>query len=272
MGVHRTMQFELGSAPTLRARRWEGDLAPFDSIALAEMDSVALLERRDTKYVLSEAQFAAQLPELTDLYRTLEVGGQRVHAYRTLYFDSDRLDLFRAHHVNRPNRYKVRSRMYVDSSLSFFEVKSRNARQRTLKARTPTAKLLTEITANETAFIASNAPYPSGDLAPRLLNAFSRITLVNLALGERLTFDFCLLFAANDECVELPGVVVAELKQPRAAPTSPFAVLMRRMNLHSTSFSKYCVGVSLLYGGVKHNRFNPQLRLARRIIGECNVE
>ena len=272
MGVRAAMQVELELPSTGLPKPWETDLAGFASVSLAEMDAVALLERRDTKYVLSEAQFAAQLPKLMYCYRALDLGGVRMHSYRTVYFDSDRLDLFRAHHVNRPNRYKVRSRTYVDSSLSFFEVKARNARQHTLKARTPTDHLLTEITADETAFIASNAPYPTGDLAPRLLNTFSRVTLVNLALCERLTFDFGLVFAANDDCVTLPGLVVAELKQLRAAPSSPLAVLMRQMNVHSSAFSKYCVGVSLLYAGAKHNRFNPQLRRVRRITGECDVE
>jgi hypothetical protein len=161
--------------------------------------------------------------------------------------------------------------MYVDSCTAFFEVKSRDARCHTHKARIRTEHLETAVLPEHVAFIQDHAPYPAGELSPRLLNTFSRATLVDLVRGERLTLDFAVTFAANGEIAELPGLVVAELKQPRAARRSPFAQLMRESNVHPGAFSKYCVGVSLLYPGIKHNRFNPQLRLARQIAGECNV-
>jgi hypothetical protein len=57
----------------------------------------------------------------------------------------------------------------------------------------------------------------------------------------------------------LPGLVVAELKQPRSAHDSPFLALAREAHLHPSGFSKYCIGVSLLYPGIKHNAFKPEL-------------
>ena len=50
-----------------------GQLAPFEPVSLAEMDSVALFERRDTKFVLSETRLAAFLEALAGRYRVLEI-------------------------------------------------------------------------------------------------------------------------------------------------------------------------------------------------------
>lgn len=243
----------------------------FQPLSLEEMDAVALLERRDTKFVMSERQLAEILPRLATGYRVLEVEGRRLHAYRTVYFDTPGLDLFLAHHNAKPVRFKVRSRLYADSRTAFFEIKARDARDNTVKSRTSTAGMVTALTAVEARFIAAHAPGPAGDLSPRLLNSFSRITLVDLERGERLTLDVGLAFAANGEIAGLPGLVVAELKHGRATRDSPFIALARSMNLHPSAFSKYCVGVSLLYPGIKHNRFNPELRLARRISGDLDV-
>lgn len=72
-------------------------LARFAPITLAEMDGVSLLNRVDTKYLLSEATLAAILPSLASEYRVLEIDGRRAHRYRTLYFDTPDLDLYRRH-------------------------------------------------------------------------------------------------------------------------------------------------------------------------------
>ncbi|MCC6267870.1 MAG: polyphosphate polymerase domain-containing protein [Dehalococcoidia bacterium] len=248
-----------------------GQLVPFEPVSLAEMDSVALFERRDTKFVLSETRLAAFLEALAGRYRVLEIDDTRVHGYRTVYFDTPGLGLFYDHHNARARRFKVRSRMYVDSHASYFEIKAKDGRENTVKSRTRTQRMVTAVSPVESTFIETHAPYPLGELAPRLLNSFSRITLVDLERGERLTLDLGLTFAANGEVAGLPGLVVAELKQPRAAHDSPFLALARETNLHPSGFSKYCIGVSLLYPGIKHNAFNPELRLARRITGATDV-
>jgi hypothetical protein len=40
---------------------------------------------------------------------------------------------------------------------------------------------------------------------------------------------------------------------------------MRQMGIRKTGFSKYCVGVSLLYPEIKHNRFRAAHRLIARL-------
>jgi hypothetical protein len=110
---------------------------------------------------------------------------------------------------------------------------------------------------------------PPRALEPKLWNAFQRITLVGRRHAERLTFDLGLSFETSPRhSVELPGIVVAELKQHGIDRTSPFARLVRAARVQPVSVSKYCVDVSLLHGGVRHNAFKPTLRTLNKLMKE----
>ena len=87
----------------------------------------------DAKYV-SPAAFAAWLSGST--HRVLEIDGRRVFGYRSTYFDTPDLRLFRDHVQRRRRRYKCRTREY-DSGVRMFEVKLKGARGRTVKYRMP---------------------------------------------------------------------------------------------------------------------------------------
>ena len=87
----------------------------FDPISLAQMDEVALLDRTDTKYVMNEGQLFTALISLTGYYQILDINGIRLNHYRTLYFDTTNFALYLRHHADGRNRYKVRSREYVDT-------------------------------------------------------------------------------------------------------------------------------------------------------------
>ncbi|MCC7362974.1 MAG: polyphosphate polymerase domain-containing protein [Dehalococcoidia bacterium] len=240
-------------------------LAGFDPITLAEMDAVALLDRRDTKYVFDTDTLERLLPALADSYRVLEEAGTRVHAYETTYFDSPRFDLYQAHHRSQPQRLKVRSRQYLDSGLSFFEIKRKTGQDRTVKSRVRTPGMLRAMTAEAADFVTERAGRELLGLEPRLDNAFYRVTMVSRTGAERLTIDTGLTFVAGDRRLELPGLVIAEVKQPVASRESVFVSAMRAAHEHATAFSKYCIGVALLYPGNKHNRFKPELRRVSRL-------
>ena len=57
--------------------------------------------------------------------RALEIDGLRQFGYTSTYLDTDELDSFRATAHKRARRGKVRTRRYLDSGLSFLEVKTR---------------------------------------------------------------------------------------------------------------------------------------------------
>jgi hypothetical protein len=253
-------------------------LSRFAPIDLPEMSHVALQDRTDTKFVLSERQLYQALAALAGQYRVLDIDGVRLNRYRTLYFDTADLALFQQHHTRRRHRYKVRSRHYVDSRLSFLEVKRKLKGDRTLKNRMPTIGLLTRLTPEASAFLSDALPFAPCALRPALWDEYTRITLVSAGEHERLTLDLNLRFLrpeislATDCAVALPGVAIAEVKQHRLNRNSAFIGQMRALGVRPISFSKYCAGVILLYEGVKHNRFKAKMRVVERIIREERYE
>ena len=73
-------------------------LNSMDAISLAEMDAHALMNRIDTKYVLSAEHLANLLENVRDDYRVLSVEGIRLSPYRTLYFDTPDCECYIQHH------------------------------------------------------------------------------------------------------------------------------------------------------------------------------
>ena len=244
-------------------------LSRFAPTTLAEMDAVALLNRSDTKYLLTTSRLGALLEALAGEYLVLEIGGARLHHYQTLYFDTPDFALFRRHHAGAAVRHKVRGRAYLDTGLSFLEVKAKDNKGRTLKHRLRTGSLAAGLRAEERAFVAAHAPVAPEALEPKLWNDFHRITLVGVRRTERVTIDLGLSFEADARhAADLPGIVVAELKQHGVDRTSPFMHQMRAARVRPAGMSKYCVGVSLLSQDVKHSAFKPTLRTLERLIEE----
>ncbi len=63
--------------------------------------------------------------------------GSRCFAYDSVYFDTAQLDSYLLAAHGRRRRYKIRTRTYVDSAISFLEVKTEGAREATVKERIP---------------------------------------------------------------------------------------------------------------------------------------
>lgn len=238
----------------------------FEPITLEKIAAVALQDRHDTKYVLTRPQLVEALAAVGDAYTVLEVAGRRVSRYRTQYFDTAAFDLYLAHHNGNPRRYKVRSRTYVETAKSFVEVKYKGKRWRTLKTRA--AAEGRTLAAGAAAALVARHPRLAGlDLRPAVLSSFSRITLASRHRPERVTIDVNLSYAAEGRQMALPGVVIAEVKQSGLGRTSAFGDVLRRLGVRPRGFSKYCVGVALLYAGIKRNRFKRQLRLVEEMAG-----
>ena len=260
---------------TPAARRVPGSQAPpdlacllgrFAPITLAQMDGVALQDRTDTKFVFPARLLHPALAALTEQYRILEIDGVRLHRYYTLYFDTDDWALYHRHHAGARNRYKVRSRRYVDTGRSCLEVKLKTKVDRTIKHRLPTPDVVSHLTPEASAFVRAYLPARTHDLLPCLSNGFSRITLVSTVRQERLTLDVGVHFRGEPRTVALPWIVIAEVKQARHAHTSDFMRLMRAHHVRTVGFSKYCIGVTLPYPEVKHNNFKAQHRLLAKLM------
>ncbi len=241
-------------------------IGQYDPITLPEMHAVALLNRTDTKYLLRADQLCRALGQLGSKYRVLQVDGARLNRYQTLYFDTPDLALYRRHHAGGRNRYKVRYREYVDSELYYLEVKFKTNKNRTIKSRRRARAVRAEFGGRELDFVRAHFPYDVQALRPALWNEFTRITLVSKRRVERLTLDLHLRFWHNEARASLPGIAVAEVKQQGFSLRSDFIGQMRALNLRPTGFSKYCMGVSKLYPGVKSNNFKPRQRLVDKLL------
>jgi hypothetical protein len=233
--------------------------AGFAPISLEQMNAVALLNRIDTKFVLRTGQLLNTLAALQNDYWMFTINGHRLNHYRTLYFDTCDFELYQAHVNGRAERYKVRSREYIDSQVSFLEVKHKTRKDRTIKDRIPTTHAATHMTREATHWLREVCPLDGNALEPKLWNTFTRMTLVSKHCCERVTLDIDLAFYTADRMVQLDNIVIAEAKTDAGNRTSPFFAQMRAQKIHPHGFSKYAIGVTMLYDQVKKNAMKPQL-------------
>ncbi len=234
-------------------------------ISLKEMDSVALMDRTDTKFVFRQSDLLLFLEEIKSEYRVLEVKGNRISRYETLYYDTNKFDLYLAHQRGKPGRYKIRSRKYVESDLNFFEVKYKTNKGRTIKNRVKQNEISGIIENEAEVLLNEKTPIIAAQLEAKLWTNFSRITLVNNKYPERVTIDLNLNFKNDDGDATIDNLVIAEVKQDKSV-SSPFLNLMKKNHVRKGSMSKYCYGVINLFNQIKHNSFKPSLILIKKTL------
>ena len=234
-------------------------LRKFEPISLKEMDRVKLMNRVETKFLFGLDQLMEILEELMDDYQVVKIDGNMLPAYRSLYFDNAEFFFYNEHHRERTSRYKVRYRTYVDSNLSFLEVKHKY-KGRTNKKRIKVEDMVQEMPEPHRNFL-KELMVPKADLQPVMMNTYNRITLVAKHAVERLTLDINLNFEFGNKQKELKNIVIAELKQERITRDSPFYKVVREKEMRPYRISKYCMGIIHLYGqeNIKYNRFKKKL-------------
>ncbi|MCP4219523.1 MAG: VTC domain-containing protein [bacterium] len=244
-------------------------LKSFKPITLGEVGDSLFKNRYDTKYLFQPQQLPQLLEQLVDNYRILEVENRVVQDYESLYFDNDKFKFYMDHHNGKLNRYKVRYRKYGNSRLMFIEIKFKNNKSRTQKWREKidtTNYAHQTITDKETMFIDSLFHYNPGELFPRFLVGYSRMSLFHKEKNEKLTLDWNLSYTLGEDVKTYKNLVIAEVKQARPALHSEFSLLMRGRGISPVSFSKYCFGISRFYGDLKQNRIKPGVRLVEETI------
>lgn len=240
-------------------------MADFIPITLEEMDGVKLMDRTDTKYLFTRAQLPTIIEELKKDYRVLEIKGNRFSQYESLYLDTRNFDLYHQHHRGKTNRFKIRFRKYVESELTFFEVKFKNNKGRTIKDRVKHKQEIDGIVLDKAeTLLKEKTSLLATNLEAKLWVNYSRITLVNKNSPERVTIDLDLSFKNKDQDKLIQNLVVAEVKQDKAT-TSAFIKLMKKLHIREGSISKYCFGVICLFEKVKHNNFKPKINALNKI-------
>ena len=241
----------------------------YHPVSLEELDQVRLMDRVETKFVLNLNRLPQVLQEMESGYRILDTAATRIHTYKTVYFDTPALKLYQLHHQGKLNRYKIRFRKYCNSELSFFEIKFKNNRGRTIKKRILQRNCETIIDGKAKALIKVRTPFDPDSLAPVLEIRYDRMTFVNRDFTERITLDTGLTFRKGSEEYAIPDLCIAEVKQERSEPAG-FPCLMHRIHVQPLSVSKFCLGIIHLYPEIRKNNFKPKLLYIQKILKNVN--
>ena len=252
----------------------------FEPISLAQMESVKLMNRIDTKYAVSIAVLPLLLEGAKADYFVQEIDGKRIATYDTMYYDTETLDMYVRHHDRQLVRQKIRVRQYVDSNLTFLEIKRKNNKGRTSKKRivvpgfdinadTPSIlkhKRKEDELLTVAEFIDGKSRYTWDNISPHLWTKFHRITLVNKAKTERLTIDMDLVWdnVVSGEKKTFEDLVIIELKRDGNVP-SRMTHIMLDHRIHPLKISKYCIGTALTTPNIKKNRFKSKIRKIEKL-------
>jgi len=241
----------------------------FEKCSLSEMDSVKLMNRVDTKYVLNLSDFLEVLPNLISDYKCLQIDGKSLLSYKNQYFDDSEFLCFKEHHRKKPKRFKVRIRKYIETDTTFLEIKKKN-KGRTDKARIVVGDFVKSLKPEHLSFI-NKTLGKECDLIPSLWNDFQRITLVNKSKTERLTLDFNLSFEFKGKKKIYPNIVIAELKQSNVNRTSSFYKELKKRLIRPYRVSKYCIGSMDIYSknDLKANRFKKKSLYINKLNNAC---
>ena len=229
-------------------------LSSFEPISLNQMDEVKLMNRTDTKFVFEYSLLEKVMEEIKAHYYVLDIDGVRLNAYRSLYFDTEDFKFYFEHHNGKKNRNKVRYREYIDSGLCFLEVKKKNNKGKTIKERIKVAKIPDSMTEEGNRFVHQTMGRDDA-LVPKHWNKFSRITLVNKHIKERLTIDIDITFEAEERHSQLDNMVIAEVKQEKVNYASTFMRVIKKHRVRPFRISKYCMATASLFPILKNNNF-----------------
>lgn len=241
----------------------------FTGISLEGLNRAPLMNRTDQKFAFKLEELPNILEAIQNDYDVLNIEGKVIFDYTSQYFDDSDFTFFSDHHRGIPNRFKVRMRTYVDTGMSFLEVKEKS-KGRTDKKRIPIAAISSDFTEEQEAFLTKRLRKKM-HLKPVMMNSYRRITLVNKHCEERLTIDFDITNGTLDDpdsnAQTLQQIVIAELKQPKTDRTSPFFKVMRERNIRPFRISKFCFGMMDVYDRqtIKSNFFKAKQLFIRKL-------
>jgi hypothetical protein len=211
------------------------------------LDRVALQVRLDRKYLVAAEAFKRFQGGLD----VLEIDGRRCFDYESRYFDTpDRLT-YHNHVMGRPDRFKLRTRSYLDSGETMLEIKLQGSDGVTDKRRighrfaerdriTPGAR---RHFARALHRIGRSVPR---ELVQTCVISYRRTTFAAPDGSARITCDHGLRWTDTRSVVEgFPDHVLVEVKSADAVTAMDRA--LTELGVAPVSLSKYCVGQALLH-------------------------
>ena len=220
-------------------------------ISLAELVARAALQvRLDRKYLVAAAEFTRLAARLEDELEALDIDGRRSFGYESHYFDTPSLLTYREHLAGCSDRFKLRTRSYLDSGETMFDVKLEGPGGGTMKRRASHVfDDRNRITGDARRHLAA-ALREAGRSVPRalavsLVIAYRRTTFVLRDGSARVTCDRDLVWTHGRETVTgLSDHVLVEVKS--AGATSIVDRVLEELCVEPVSIGKYCVGLALL--------------------------
>jgi len=231
---------------------FSGILNAFQTFSLYELDSTNLLmkNRFETKYYFNLSQLDNILRACQNKYNILKIDDRLVFDYQNCYFDTKDFQLYYKHHNGKAERYKIRQRIYLNSQLSFIEVKQKTKKGNTNKYRQEAVSL-----ENAASFLQTHISLDYTQLVPTLENQYKRITLLHKKNEEKVTIDVNLNFASEKNKIAFNKIAIAEVKSESYSGTD-FSTIMKTLDIREGGMSKYCMGLIALGIPVRHNLFN----------------
>ncbi len=234
-------------------------------ISLAEIDAtVALQSRHDRKYVVRAEVLAELIGLLGAETRVLEIDGARSFGYESLYFDTAEFDSYLGAARRRPDRFKVRTRTYLDTGRCWFEVKVRSRHGQTVKHRQPhdvgRRRRLTAGAIELLTRFPQIRPF-APELRPVLRTTYQRATLV--CADQRVTVDAALVCAPaggpghGGVGVGVGDAVIVETKSERDA--GPADRALWSLGVRPVTISKFGIGLASVHPGLPANRWHRTL-------------
>jgi hypothetical protein len=222
--------------------------------------------RVDRKYIVDFETLERLLAELGDDYLALEIDGERLQQYDSVYFDSPSLTTYRDHLQGRRRRFKCRTRLYGGTAC-FFDLKMKGRRGETVKRRLPLSPLAHgSLTSQASAFLRRGLLEEYGfgapaQMQPTLENSFARLALTHNRDEERVTVDFGLVLGrvgSGERYRMRPDHVLIEAKSRKGLGTVD-RILPRLGARPLTMCSKYCLGLALADPGLPTSPYRPLL-------------
>jgi len=231
-----------------------------EPITLEQMSSIRLMNRTDTKFVTNKENLARLLELAQGKYYAQFNNDSRIANYMTTYWDTENHRFFLEHHNGRAPRQKVRVRTYMDSDLTFLEVKTKNNHGRTKKKRVEVPSQDIDVQGTNGEFVEGLVHQGLNEMHPTVRNQFHRITLVNYEKTERLTIDYDVQFHNMETGTDanVGPLVIIELKRDGNV-YSPVLDILRVLRIKPSGFSKYCIGSVMTNKKLKQNIFKEKM-------------
>ena len=236
-------------------------LSRFEIVDFENIDKANLLRRIDTKYVFDITLLPSILNGFLDDYTLVSYNGVTCQTYKTVYYDTDKYWFYTQHHNGKKNRFKIRFRTYIDSNISFLEIKHKTNRRETIKSRQKQKEIQEQLSLKQTQFIHSTLDFEPGNLTPSLSNTFNRITLVSKKLDERITIDTGIIIkdARNSSEKQIDKLCIIETKRDFQLKNSHSSKVLQSLRIMPSGFSKYCMGLAIINKSIKQNLFKSRL-------------